>query len=127
MRWGARTSASQSRCTEVYARAGTAGPATTIDVSTRVDTAHDTPRPEIVVQLTKDISAQFAYVLGTPPVGQNPDQTLLTINWRFLGKWSLETTVCPSYFMNGSSTGAEPVAMTMFVADRSATVGVFAF
>jgi translocation and assembly module TamB len=66
---------------------------TTIDISTRVDTAHETPRPEIVVQLTKNISAQFAYVLGTPPVGQNPDQTLLTIDWRFLGKWSLETTV----------------------------------
>jgi hypothetical protein len=27
---------------------------------------------------------------------------------------SLETTVLPSNFMNGSSTGAEPVAMTMF-------------
>lgn len=66
---------------------------TTIDVATRVDTAHETPRPEIVIQLTRNISAQFAYVLGTPPVGQNLDQTLLTVNWRFLGKWSLETTV----------------------------------
>ena len=30
--------------------------------------------------------------------------------------WSLETIVLPSNFMNGSSTGAEPVAMTMFLA-----------
>ena len=30
--------------------------------------------------------------------------------------WSLETTVLPSNFMNGSSTGAEPVAMTKFLA-----------
>ncbi len=33
--------------------------------------------------------------------------------------WSLETTVLPSNFMNGSSTGAEPVAMTMFFAVTS--------
>ncbi len=30
--------------------------------------------------------------------------------------WSLDTTVWPSNFMNGSSTGAEPVATTKFLA-----------
>jgi hypothetical protein len=36
--------------------------------------------------------------------------------------WSLETTVLPSNLRNGSSTGAEPVAMTMFFAVSRATV-----
>jgi hypothetical protein len=31
-------------------------------------------------------------VLGVPPPGTNPDTTLITLNWRFLRKWSLEAT-----------------------------------
>src|SRR3954466_652651 len=31
--------------------------------------------------------------------------------------WSLDTTVVPSNFMKGNSTGAEPVAITTFFAD----------
>jgi hypothetical protein len=32
-------------------------------------------------------------VLGAPPPGTNPDSTLVTLDWRFLKKWALETTV----------------------------------
>jgi hypothetical protein len=31
-------------------------------------------------------------VLGAPTPGTNADTTLVTLNWRFLRKWSLETT-----------------------------------
>jgi translocation and assembly module TamB len=62
-------------------------------VTTRVDTSQQNPRPEVEVQIAKDISLQVAYVIGTPPPGQNPDTTLFTINWHFIRLWSLETTV----------------------------------
>jgi translocation and assembly module TamB len=51
------------------------------------------PRPEVEVQIAKDISVQIAVVLGQPPPGVNPDHTLLTVDWRFLSKWSLASTV----------------------------------
>jgi translocation and assembly module TamB len=61
-------------------------------VATRVDTSQATPRPEVEVQIARDISLQVAWVLGVPPPTQ-PDTTLLTLDWHFLRKWSLETTV----------------------------------
>jgi autotransporter translocation and assembly factor TamB len=36
---------------------------------------------------------QLAIVLGIPPPGTNPDSTLLTVDWRFLRKWSLASTL----------------------------------
>jgi translocation and assembly module TamB len=51
------------------------------------------PKPEVEVQIARDISLQLAVVLGQPPPGVNPDVTLLTLDWRFLSKWSLATTV----------------------------------
>ena len=39
------------------------------------------------------LACELGWVIGTPPPGTNPDTTLLTLNWRFLRKWSLETTV----------------------------------
>ena len=62
-------------------------------ISTKIDTSQTTPRPEVEVQIARDISLQIAWVLGAPPPGTNPDSALLTLNWHFLRKWSLETTV----------------------------------
>ena len=62
-------------------------------VTTRVDTSQANPRPEVMVQIARDISLQVAYVIGTPPPGQNPDPTLFTLNWHFVKQWSLEATV----------------------------------
>jgi translocation and assembly module TamB len=62
-------------------------------VSTKIDTSSTTPRPEVEVQIARDITLQVAWVLGVPPPGSNPDSTLVTLNWRFLRKWSLATTV----------------------------------
>ncbi len=60
---------------------------------TKIDTSQTTPRPEVELQIARDISVQVAWVLGVPPPGSNPDSTLFTLNWRFLRKWQLETTV----------------------------------
>ena len=63
-------------------------------VTTKVDTSESsTPKPEVAVQVARDISIQIAMVLGQPPPGVNPDHTLLSVDWRFLSKWSLTSTV----------------------------------
>ena len=62
-------------------------------ISTKIDTSKVNPRPEVEVQIARDISLQVAWVLGVPPPGTNPDSTLVTLNWHFLRKWSLATTV----------------------------------
>lgn len=62
-------------------------------ISTRVDTSQATPRPEVEIQIARDLSIQVAWVLGVPPPGSNPDSTLFTLDWRFLRSWTLETTV----------------------------------
>ncbi|MBV9949898.1 MAG: translocation/assembly module TamB domain-containing protein, partial [Myxococcales bacterium] len=63
-------------------------------VSTKVDTSDSSaPRPEVEVQISREISLQIAVVLGQPPPGVNPDRTLLTVDWRFLSRWSLSSTL----------------------------------
>jgi hypothetical protein len=58
---------------------------------------------------------------STPDDAAADDHELLRHGRGKAMAWSLETTVLPSNFMNGSSTGAEPVAMTMFLAVSSVT------
>jgi len=66
---------------------------TGLDVQTRIDTSSSAnPRPEIEVQVAKDISVQLGYVLGTPAPGTNPDRTWVTLDYRFRRNWSMETT-----------------------------------
>ncbi len=62
-------------------------------ITTKIDTSTSTPRPEVEVRIARDITLQVAWVLGVPPPGSNPNLTLVTLNWRFLRKWSLQTTV----------------------------------
>ncbi|HEY3818655.1 MAG TPA: translocation/assembly module TamB domain-containing protein [Polyangiaceae bacterium] len=63
-------------------------------VTANVDTTQaSNPRPEVQIQIAKAITLQIAVVLGQPPPGVNPDRTLLTVDWRFLTKWSLASTV----------------------------------
>ena len=64
-----------------------------LGVAAKVDTSQLTPRPEVEVQIARDISIQVAEVIGQPPPGANPDTTLLMINWRFLRAWTMQTTV----------------------------------
>ena len=62
-------------------------------ITAKIDTSTANPRPEVEVQIARDISVQIAWVIGNPLPGTNPDTTLLTLDWRFARKWSLETTV----------------------------------
>jgi translocation and assembly module TamB len=62
-------------------------------ISTKIDTSQTTPRPEVEIQIARDISLQVAWVLGAIAPGSNPDTTLFTLDWRFLRNLSLETTV----------------------------------
>ena len=63
-------------------------------VTAKIDTSESAnPKPEVEVQIARGLSMAIAVVLGQPPPGVNPDRTLLTLDWRFLSKWSLATTV----------------------------------
>lgn len=67
---------------------------TGIQASAKIDTSSSTnPRPEVEIQIARDISLQIAYVLGTIPPGTNFDRTYVTVAWRFVTDWSLETTI----------------------------------
>lgn len=68
---------------------GTTGAA----ITTRVDTSvAQNPKPEVAVQLSKNVTAEVAYALGTAVLGQN-DRVLVTVGWHFRQRWSLSTTV----------------------------------
>jgi len=63
-------------------------------ITAKVDTSQaSNPKPEVEVQIAQALSLQLAVVLGQPLPGTNPDRTLVTIDWRFLSRWSLATTV----------------------------------
>jgi len=67
---------------------------TTVDVTTRLDTSQSqNPRPEIALQLTRDVSATFSYNLGLPAPGQNPDLAQLIVDYRFVHNWSVLATL----------------------------------
>jgi hypothetical protein len=51
------------------------------------------PKPGVEVQIARELTLEIAFVLGQPPPGVNPDRTLLTLDWRFLSKWSVAATV----------------------------------
>jgi translocation and assembly module TamB len=66
---------------------------TGMDVTAKIDTSDAAnPRPEVEVQIAKDISLELSVVIGTPPPGTNPDTSYATIDWRFVRNWSLATT-----------------------------------
>jgi translocation and assembly module TamB len=65
---------------------------TGLDITAKIDTSQANPRPEVEVQIARNISLELAVVLGTPPPGTNQDTTYATIDWRFLRSWSLATT-----------------------------------
>jgi translocation and assembly module TamB len=64
------------------------------DVRTTVNTEQSgNPRPEVQVALSRTVTATLIYNLGVPPPGQNPDDTLLVIDWRFGGNYSTVATI----------------------------------
>lgn len=66
----------------------------TPDLSTRIDSSEaNSPQPQIVWQITKDVTASLGYKLGVPAPGTDPDRAQLTLDWRFVRNWSLDTKV----------------------------------
>jgi translocation and assembly module TamB len=66
---------------------------TGLTTQTRIDTTSaNNPRPELEVQVARDIWLKFAYVLGTPPIHE-PDKSLGSVVVRFAPNWTLSTTV----------------------------------
>lgn len=67
---------------------------TDIDLSARVGTSRvGNPAAQLELQLARRVSLIYAYVLGLPPPGQNPDRNYATIEWRFRHEWTLETSI----------------------------------
>jgi translocation and assembly module TamB len=69
------------------------GDVTSYDISTRLDTSHEDVRPEVAVQVTPEIALQLTFVPTHPSPGQNPDRTILTLEYRFRPRWALEAAV----------------------------------
>ena len=64
-----------------------------MQTQTRIDSTNaNNPRPELEVQVSRDVSIRFAYVLGTPPPSA-PDKSLGTVILHVAPNWSLSTTV----------------------------------
>jgi translocation and assembly module TamB len=64
-----------------------------IQAQARVDTTEaNNPRPELEVQVARNLSVAFAHVLGNPPISE-PDKNLVRTNLRFHRNWSLETLI----------------------------------
>jgi translocation and assembly module TamB len=67
---------------------------TSLDVTARLDTSQAAnPRPEVEVRLTNEVLARVTVQTGMPAPGEPPDRTLLSVDWRFHPRWSLESTV----------------------------------
>jgi len=68
----------------------------------------------VLATASRGVSIQIAYVLGLPPPGVNPDTTLLSVDWRLLSKWSLESTI------GGARTTIRPaLADSLLISSRS--------
>jgi translocation and assembly module TamB len=66
---------------------------TALDVTTRIDISQANPRPEVDLRVSNDVVARVTLQTGMPAPGELPDRTLLTLDWRFHPRWSLESTV----------------------------------
>jgi hypothetical protein len=69
------------------------GDITSLDIQTRVDTSSGSPQPEVAIQVTRRLTAELGYSLGTPGPGQAQDRTFLTLDFRVRRNWSLSTTI----------------------------------
>jgi translocation and assembly module TamB len=62
---------------------------TTLDIQARVDTSTGDARPELVVPLTRRLSARVTRAIGEPAPGASPDRTFLTLELRLKRHWAL--------------------------------------
>jgi translocation and assembly module TamB len=65
-----------------------------LQIATRVDTSQAAnPRPMVEVRLSSNVVTRVTVQTGMPAPGEPRDLTLVTFDWRFHPRWSLETTV----------------------------------
>lgn len=62
---------------------------TKLDIQARVDTSTGAARPELVVPLTRRLSARVTRAIGEPTPGSTPDRTFLTLELRLKRSWAL--------------------------------------
>jgi translocation and assembly module TamB len=65
-----------------------------LQIATRVDTSQaSNPRPMVEVRLSSNVVTRVTVQTGLPAPGEPRDLTLVTFDWRFHPRWSLQTTV----------------------------------
>ncbi len=69
---------------------------TGLQAQARIDTSNTNPRPELEIQVAKNVTIGYQQVLGTPPVSQ-PDTSYGKFAWAFAPNWSLVTTIGNKY------------------------------
>jgi translocation and assembly module TamB len=62
---------------------------TNLDIQARVDTSTGAARPELVVPITRRLSARVTRAVGEPTPGASPDRTFLTLELRLKRNWAL--------------------------------------
>src|SRR6185295_3182091 len=62
---------------------------TKLDVQARVDTSSGDARPELVVPITRRLTARVTRAIGEPAPGTSPDRTFLTLELRLQRFWAL--------------------------------------
>ncbi len=64
-----------------------------VQAQARLDTTNaQNPRPEIGVQVARDLTVRVSHVIGTPNAAE-PDLNFVTVEWRLSSSWTLETTL----------------------------------
>ena len=62
---------------------------TNLDIQARIDTSTGTARPELMIPVTKRLSARVTRAIGEPTPGMSPDRTFLTLELRLKRNWAL--------------------------------------
>jgi translocation and assembly module TamB len=62
---------------------------TKLDIQARVDTSTGVARPELMIPVTKRLSARVTRAIGEPTPGSSPDRTFLTLELRLKRNWAL--------------------------------------
>jgi autotransporter translocation and assembly factor TamB len=65
-----------------------------IELQTRIDTTNSqSPRPELTVQISRDVAATVSIRVGLPSPGQAPDRSTIRLEYRLGGRVSLESAL----------------------------------
>ncbi|KAK4045085.1 hypothetical protein OUZ56_032493 [Daphnia magna] len=65
-----------------------------IELQTRIDTTNSqSPRPELTVQISRDVAATVSIRVGLPSPGQAPDRSTIRLEYRLGGHVSLESAL----------------------------------